>query len=351
MVPETSVSAGYARAVITVAVARGADAAMLTSQADMTPATLDDPDARIPFTQFRRLMQAAKHLCSDPAFGLHFGAESRFEEISIVGLLCHAAPTMGAAFEEMNRFARLAVEVDGHAASPRFALVHDDGAVWLVDQRRNPNDFPELTEATMARFICDTRRHYGRVPFAKAVHVTHAAPAYRADYDQILGVATTFDSDRNAILIDESWLSLPIPSANRYVFGILSDHASALLTSLEGAQSVAGQVEALLIPILHSSDVGIARIARTMAVSRATLYRKLRAEQTSFAVVLDRLRHQMAVHYLTGGKVSVNETAYLVGYTDPAAFSRAFKRWTGVSPREAANRARLAGDQPTIAIR
>ncbi len=332
---ETTVSAGYARALIDIAVARGADAVQLAEQANLAIDQLDDPDARVSFGQFRALMLAAKILCNDPAFGLHFGAESRFEAMSIVGLICHSAATMGEAFAQMNRFARLAVEVEGHGAGPRFALVRTDGALWLEDQRHNPNDFPELTESTIARFISDTARHFGSAPFAQAVHVTHAAPAYHADYPRILGVPVKFSSDRNAILIHESWLSIPLHNPNRYVFGILSDHAAMLLADLERATSVAGRVDATLIPILHSGDVGIDRVASALGVSRTTLYRQLKAEGTSFAAQLDALRHTMALHYLRGGKASVNETAYLVGYADPAAFSRAFKRWTGVSPRAA----------------
>ena len=82
-------------------------------------------------------------------------------------------------------------------------------------------------------------------------------------------------------------------------------------------------------------DIGLAEdfIAGKMGVSRQTLFRKLKAEGTSFEKVLDALRHKMALDYLSGKKVSVNETAYLVGFSEPAAFSRAFKRWTGVSPR------------------
>jgi AraC-like DNA-binding protein len=61
----------------------------------------------------------------------------------------------------------------------------------------------------------------------------------------------------------------------------------------------------------------------------------LKAEGATFEKVLDELRHKMALHYLSGNKVSVSETAYLVGFSEPAAFSRAFKRWTGSSPRAA----------------
>jgi len=88
-----------------------------------------------------------------------------------------------------------------------------------------------------------------------------------------------------------------------------------------------------MMPVLHTGDVAADWVAEKMGVSRWTLARKLKTEGTTFEQVLDDFRRTMALHYLTSKKVSVNETAYLVGFSDPAAFSRAFKRWTGVSPR------------------
>ena len=87
--------------------------------------------------------------------------------------------------------------------------------------------------------------------------------------------------------------------------------------------------------MLHTGEVSMEAIAAKIGGSRQTLYRKLRAEGVTFEQVLDDLRRKMALDYLQARKVSVNETAYLVGFSDPAAFSRAFKRWTGISPREA----------------
>jgi AraC-like DNA-binding protein len=75
-------------------------------------------------------------------------------------------------------------------------------------------------------------------------------------------------------------------------------------------------------------------IAARLGISRQTLFRKLKAEGATYEKVLDELRHQLAVDYLSGKKVSVKQTAYLVGFSDAAAFSRAFKRWTGTGPRE-----------------
>lgn len=118
----------------------------------------------------------------------------------------------------------------------------------------------------------------------------------------------------------------------RYAFGILSARAQTLLESLERSQSMRTKVESLLIPMLHTGEVSIDLVAGKMDMSRQTLFRKLKAEGVTFEQALDELRHQMALHYLGGKKVSVNQTAYLVGFSDPTAFSRAFKRWTGMSP-------------------
>ena len=86
--------------------------------------------------------------------------------------------------------------------------------------------------------------------------------------------------------------------------------------------------------MLHTGNTSMDAIASKLGLGRQTLFRKLKAEGTTFEKVLDELRHQMALNYLGGKKVSVNETAYLVGFSEPAAFSRAFKRWTGTAPRE-----------------
>jgi len=103
---------------------------------------------------------------------------------------------------------------------------------------------------------------------------------------------------------------------------------------LENSESARARVESLLMPILHTGNANMALIAGKLGLSRQTLSRRLKAEDMTFERVLDELRHKLALGYLSGKKVSVNETAYLVGFSDPAAFSRAFKRWTGVGPRE-----------------
>jgi AraC-like DNA-binding protein len=333
---ELTVGAGFVRGLMRLAVSKGASEAELTQRAEINPHDLLDQDKRIPLRLYVALMRAAKLACNDPALGLHYGEAVDVSEISIVGLLGRASETMVDAFAQLKRYARLIVEVEveGATADDRFAFSREGDTIWLVDTRKNPNDFPELTESAFAHIVCSTR-HLGDTPFAKAVQVTHADPGYRAEYERIFQAPVEFGCPRNALQLDPAWLAKRFADGPRYVFGILSAHAQALLTSLENIQTTRGQVESLLMPILHTGTASVDLVAGKLGLSRQTLFRRLKAEGVTFQQVLDGLRHQLALHYLGSKKVSVNETAYLVGFSDPAAFSRAFKRWTGTSPRAA----------------
>lgn len=328
-----TVSAGYAKNLMDYALSQGADPQALVERSGVSLEALREPDNRIPLERYMALMRAGKALCQAPGLALHLGATKDFRELSVVGLICYAAPTMGEALAELNRYGRLVAEVDIAVAGGRFQVVQRDGALWLADMRGDPNSFPEMTESTWSRFISETARHFPDAPFAKAVHVTHPEPAHAAEYARVLKVPVTFGSDWNAILMDASWLSIPLHNPSRYAFGVLSEHAERLLKSLDDAKTVRGQVEGLLIPGLHKGDVAMAEVAKRLGLSRPTLYRRLKQENVSYEALVDDLRHRMALHYLSGEKVSVNETAYLVGFSDPSSFSRAFKRWTGTSPR------------------
>ena len=328
---DASVSAGFARGLIEFAVTKGADRAALLAAAGIAPSDLADQDNRVPFQAYVSLMRVAKVVTGDAALALHYGEAVDIAEISIVGLIGQASTTMADAFLQLNRYVRLVVDVD-LGTEQRFQLRQERGGLWLADTRRDPNAFPELTESAFAQLVCGTRR-FGPTPLVLAVHVTHPAPPYAAEYEQVLRAPVTFESDWNAMMVDLSWMSRPVAVLPRYVFGVLSERGDALLEELAASKTVRGRVETLLLPLLHTGDVGMEDIAEKMAMSRPTLLRKLKGEGTTYEAVLDELRHRMAVHYLTGKKVSVNETAYLVGFSEAAAFSRAFKRWTGKSPK------------------
>ena len=331
-----TVAAGFARGLLDLAVAKGADRQALAHASSIDLELLEDQDNRVNFSNYVTLMHAAQAQTGDPALALHFGEAIDIEEMSIVGLMAVGCETAADAFAQMGRYSRLMsdVEIEGEA-STRHMLMREPGRICLVDTRKDPNAFPELTETGFARLVTRGRHMPGEMTYLREVHVTHPAPAYRAEYDRIFRVPVIFDSERNALVLseDDSWLTQRIARQPRYVFGVLSQRAEALLEELEGATSTRSRVESLLMRILHTGDTNMERVAVELGLSRPTLFRRLRAEGVTFQKILDDLRRQMALSYLDGKKVSLNETAFLVGFSEPAAFSRAFKRWTGASPR------------------
>jgi AraC-like DNA-binding protein len=231
---------------------------------------------------------------------------------------------------QLNRYGQLVVEVDV-GNGPRFTYEPRDGAMWMIDQRRSPNDFYELTESTITRLITGPRRFLPR-PHVLEVHVTHPEPAHRDVYDAIWCCPIQFSAPWNAMRMDHTLATHRVRLEPQYVFGVLSKHADQLLKDLAASKTTRGRVESLIMPILHTGDISMDAIAARIGQSRQTLYRNLKEEGVTFEQVLDQLRHKLALHYLEGRRVSVNETAYLVGFSDPSVFSRAFKRWTGKSP-------------------
>jgi AraC-like DNA-binding protein len=338
---EPTIAAGYPKALLVFAVSRGADRQALLDRAGLASPELAQPDARIALPRYVALMGAAIDLCRDPALALHFGEAVRMQDISIVGLICEAAETTADVGRQLNRYGRLMV--DSHTGAPTDLVRAYPGkeGVWMEIVGDIYAAHPLMLEAELTRLVCNTRAAFATVPefqamrFPLAAHFTHKAPPYRAEYERIFQAPLAFGSDKNALLLDPAFPFLKQPAVNRYVFGALSERANALLKELEASKSIRSRVESHLMPILHTGDANMEAAAARMGLGRRTLQRRLGEEGTTFEKVLDALRHKLALHYLSGKKVSVNETAYLVGFSDPAAFSRAFRRWTGTSPRRA----------------
>jgi len=329
-----SVSAGLVRSYVDYAALCGVDGDDLLARLDLHPGDLADQDARIPLDRFRDLIALAKALTGDPAFVLHHGLDTRIKDMSVVGLIVHASKSMADSMVQLNRYAGLMVEVDVMAAGERFAVEPGPDGVWIVDNRPDPDAFPELTEAAFVRFESEFRHEFPDRPFAQRVELTRAAPPYAEDWLAVMRCPVRFGAARNALLIAPEWLSQEFDAHSAYVFGIFTEKAEALLAELAVAGTLRARIEAFVLPILHKGEVSVEMVAAEMGMSRQTLYRRLKEEGVTFAGLLDDLRCRMASDYLAARKVSVNETAYLVGFSEASSFVRAFRRWTGQSPAE-----------------
>jgi AraC-like DNA-binding protein len=325
-----SMAAGMALGLIDFAAARGADRAALLAMVGLVGEPAPDPNRRVPLAHYAAMMREAARQCDDPALAIHFSEATQFADLSIVGLIGYAAETMRDALDQLNRFGRLVTDIAVNGPN-RFVLAEDNGGLWLTDNRIDEPPFPELTESTFVRMVAGTRQ-FGDTPFVSRAEVTHADRGVSTAFAEALGAPVRFGAGRNALRVSVEWQGYRVALYPRYAFSLFCAHADRLLAALDADQSVAGQVERAILPVLHTGKVSAGAVARQLGLSDQGLYRALRAEGTTFEDLLAALRHRFAQAYLAHDRTSLKEIAYLLGYSDVSAFSRAFARREGVPP-------------------
>lgn len=325
-----TVAATFVSGLLDFAGVRGADRGALATSARLSPHDFADADQRVPLEKYILLMRKAKTACADPAFALHFGEAADIREMSIAALLGHSGTTAMGAFEAANKYGRLDLDTETEGGV-RFQLTQKAGRLWLADMRIEGAACSELTESSFARMVSAARRA-GFDGVIRQVHVTHPQPVYYAEYQRVFGVPVTFSSDWNALQIDPAVLLQSVDTQPVYVTRMLTERADALLEELDKNKPIQRKVEAALRPQLANGQVRIADVALRLGISRQTLYRQLRAEGVTYEQILDNLRHRIAADALSDRRKSISEIAYSLGFADHSSFSKAFKRWTGMSP-------------------
>jgi AraC-like DNA-binding protein len=154
---------------------------------------------------------------------------------------------------------------------------------------------------------------------------------------RILRCPVEFAQTTDSWVLPQHVMELPIASGDSHLLHILEAHADDLLSERRTATGLRGLVENRLLSMLPSGKVKTAAIAHQFGMSARSFTRHLAQEGTSFGEVLDRLRHRLALRYLEDPRISLQQIAWLLGYSEIGAFNHAFKRWTGTSPGRARN--------------
>ncbi len=334
-------AAGFAAAFVEYACRKGADRLALLAGSGLTEDDLSDQDNRIPIASYKALIGAAIQQTGDTALLLRQTFESRLETMSVVGQIVHSSASLRHSIEQLNRYLHLMGDVELPVGVSRFELDRSADGLWIIDHLVLPPDQSFWSEVAFARFISEFRRSFPGATFEIGLEVTYPPPPHADQYPDLFRVPVQFQASRNALRIDPVWDSPDslFEPGNEYAFGIFTRHADALLAELRADTSIRGQIESQILPKLHEGTLSMDRVARDIGMSRQTLYRRLKEESVTFAEIHDDLRKRMAMEYLGGQRVTVNETAYLLGFSEASSFVRAFKRWTGLSPTAYLHRA------------
>ncbi len=324
---EATTIASLVRAVAQALEARGIDSRPIFAEAGLECPAVIDPYSRVPDSQFNKLIAAAVKATGDPAFGLDAVAFLRPAYLHALGFALFASQSLKEFFERLARYMPLVSDTAQHALEET-----PDGYRFVLYIRGSLS--AERLDGWLG-FLIETCRELYRPDLRPLrVELTRPQPSHRAErFHAFFRAPVLFSAAINALYFDRQDLEAPLFGANpelaRHNEEIVAEHLERL-----GLMDTVTRVQACLIELLKEGTCNKERIAERLGMSPRTLHDKLAEQGVSFQSLLDDLRCQMACEYLTRARFSIKEITFMLGYTDTGNFSRAFKRWTGQSPRD-----------------
>lgn len=306
--------------------ALGLDPAALQRALGVDDALLRDPDGRVPLPVLYTLVERVIDETGDHHAHLRLAQHLDVEAFDALGLLVATSPTLGAALERLLEYQRVFAEGE------RYELLSLHGTLHL---RYTPWGPPRPAHAAMAElFARDLAVNVAGVtgaPIAGVrVRLRRSAPDDPVRFAALLGAPAELDAPLDEVLFPEAALALPIPRADAALARFFERYLDARLARLP-ASSWAARAERAVETLLPGGAPTLAAVARQLHASPRTVQRRLRDEGTGLAELVESVRRARALALVEGG-VAIAEVAWMLGYSEPSAFHRAFRRWTGRTP-------------------
>lgn len=331
------VLAAIVGAVIEAGAMVGLDPPELRQRLGLAGCDFEDPDALLPLETYIAAWEALTQAKDSADLGLRLGAHSSPRLLGALGYAMVHAPSALGAVELFRRYRRLvsdtlAPEIDIDEARVTYRLVWPARVARLYQFA----DCAFQSTLTLMREMAGLPRD---APLAVEA-CYQCPPPPGPDRQVVLGCPVRFGSPETRFVLRRELLERPLPRANSELFEYLERHAQVVLARLPEGGSTVVRARRLITEGLRAGEPTPLEVAKKLGMSERTLQRRLRDEGTSFAQLLDGVRRELAELYLSEPRIAAHEVAFLIGYSEPSAFFRAFRRWTGRTPQEFRQRAR-----------
>jgi AraC-like DNA-binding protein len=306
------------------------DAALVLAlqRSGVGPGELSDPETRLPHRAVMTLLEELVSGKSDRSIGLRAGCGVEPGDFDALEYAARSCPDLRGAIGCQIRYMRVLNEAaqtdlreEGDRATWEFRIV--DG----VQQVPAANDFVVACAITFSRMYADIPEH------PREVHLMHLDATDPAGYARVFGPNVKLGMPHNAVVFDRRLLDFPMRRADPNISMEFEARTRGLAERLRVQQGVAARVREIVFSRLRGGQYGMVSVAAAMAVSVATLRRRLAEEGTTHSEILDGVRRDLATLYLCDSRMPIREIAFLLGYAQSKAFHNAFRRWTaGVTP-------------------
>ncbi len=296
----------------------------------ITDDLLNTPGARISIPKFMRIGHDAIELTGNPALGLIIGQNMHIGDIGIAGLTAATARNLGESIATMIRFELLSSKNSrGHSSYQK----EGNQAVcqfYSISPYNRYNYF--VVDTTLSSWHSLSQWLTNEDRLIQQVDVEYPDIGYKQAMENYFQCPVNYNQPRNALLFRSGAAELLSKYANQATFRHSVAICERELKSLLSNSSTQERVTELIGPLLNGTPPTIEEIARQMGTASWTLRRNLKREGTNFNELLDQTRKELAESYVGDTNLNFTETAFLLGFSSPAAFQRAFKRWMNLSP-------------------
>jgi AraC-like DNA-binding protein len=326
-----SVSIRVLNAYVRRARAYGLDATQQLTALRVEPAALENPDARVPLATFDAIAVWAMQASRDPQFGLRVVEDVSLQSDDWAMYLLTRSPNLGRALEAMVRYSRLTgdgVELRLSTAGPTASLV-----VEVVDAAQRPQRAVRCTLQAWCALLARVGRTLIRPASPPlSVELPYDDRDAVGEYQRVFGVAPQFGAAQARVSWSAEALARPAIAGDAALHKLLERHAQNIVQDLPDVDDLLGQVRGAIVELVSDGEVTLERVAKRLRTSPRTLQRRLHRDERQFRDVVEDVRKALALQYLRESTLSVDQTAYLLGFSTSSAFGRAFRRWHGCSP-------------------
>lgn len=300
----------------------------------LTRTQVDDPTVRVSYRQASCIVEAALRALPQADIGLQLGCHQNIGNFGLLGLAMMTARTFGDAIGIGLQYAGLS----GSLMDLEFDTA-DPAAVAMVAVQRAPDEhlLPFLCEELFASTLMLCRGLTGEDFRPLRLELTYPAPAYAERYRDVFGCEVDFNMPRNRVLVDTAWLAYRLPTYNPVSAQQALTLCRAQLPRERQASEIVASVRHLLRERLQENPK-LADIAAELHLTERTLRRHLASAGTGFKAIHDDARSERAHDLLHERNLPISQIGAALGFKDAREFRRAFKRWTGATPREVRER-------------
>ena len=286
-----------------------------------------DERIRIPFQEWREMLERVSQLTQDPFFGLKVGSRITPRHLGILGYVSYSCNTLGEALLRLQRFEDLVYAVND-------LKVSFEGDLVLLQWGAELGVTGELADQTVQAALVSYIRYIIEPDFTPSyMSFINPTPSDIKPYEDFFRCPVRFEASYTTLAFPALWLAKPVAKPDPVLRDILDRQAENLLQQLPANDEFVDALRHAIHAAIHAATPNLDVVAMRMHCSPRTLQRRLDERSLKFQVLLDDARLQLAKRYLSKSNTSLSEIALLLGYAEQSAFNHAFKRWTGATPK------------------